>query len=102
MADATLAQIDGARTIWAGVGRESASPRDVVRIDVDDARLRIDRWSAPFGTAIEAWKDHGIDSDRKRHKLTFAPEFPELFERPSMCFRSTVSQKLFRKKLACK
>ena len=101
MADAALAQVNGARTVFAGVRSEGAGPRDVVRIDINDAGFGIHRGAAPLRAAVEARKNDRVDCNGKRNKLSFAAKFLELFERPPMNFRSAVGEHLFRKKLAC-
>src|SRR5215472_13549231 len=92
--DSALGQIDVPRAVGTGIFRKGASPGHVVRIDVDDSRLRIDRRATPFRAAVKTRKDYRVFADAKGDELPVITKGLELFERPAVRFWRPVGQKV--------
>src|SRR5271168_4076418 len=88
--------------MFACVEAELAGPGNVVRVDVDDASLRVHRGTAPLRPTVESGKDDRIFSHTERHELTFAAKLSKSFHRPLMRLRRAVGQHIFAETLTRK
>ena len=79
VADRALAQVQVCANVSAGlVGRQTAGPRDVIRIDVQHAVPDIDSRATPLRAAIKAGHHNGLRVHAQRYELPIAAESAEL------------------------
>ena len=98
MADGALAHVDGLRATLAGVFEERGGPRHLVRVDVNDLGLGVDRRASPLGATVEARKHEGFLSQAEGDKVSFVDRISEMLNGPLMSFR-TRSQHVFGERL---
>src|ERR1700679_2872242 len=79
--------------------REGLGQGEIVRVDVKDVRRRIEGWTAPLGSAIEAGHHHRIPINGNWNELAFAADVAELLKRPLVSSGSTVGESVLRDKL---
>src|SRR5271157_3615336 len=99
MADGALVLINIRPYSGGLVLDEAAGPGNVVGVDVDHSGGGVDGGSAPFGSAIEAGKDHGLPAHAERNELAFAAEGAELLHGPGMRLGRASSEHIFGEKL---
>src|SRR5215470_5166683 len=93
MADAALVLVkSNAARVGGLILDETTEPGHLIRVDVNDACLRIHRRTAPLGTAVETGKNDRRLIDGWWNKLTAAAELLELPHRPGMCLRCSVGE----------
>ena len=63
--------------------RERSQPRHFVGVHVQQAGVRIPGRAAPFGAAVEAGVDSGVDADGERLERAVAAQLRELLARPA-------------------
>src|ERR1700746_3630316 len=100
MACAALGDIESAGSRLVSAGSETTGPGDVVRIDIDDGSVRVDRCAAPFRAAIETGKDHGFGADGEGNELAITAKFSEIVERTAMGCGSALCEQVFGEALA--
>ena len=81
---------------------QSARPRHLRRVHIQDARFRVHRRTAPLRPAVKSWENHRLPVQGQRHKLPIADECPELLHRPCMRLGSAGRQHVLRQTLPCK
>ncbi len=69
MATRAVLQVQRLSAVATGVGRQPASPREIVGVDVVETGLRIERLSAILGTAVKTWKHDGLFVNDKWQEL---------------------------------
>src|SRR3954465_9302393 len=82
MAGCAVLQIQGTAALSGIVRRQRSRPRKIVRVDVVQRGFRIERLTAPFGSAVVAWKNNRVLPNRKRNECAVAAERAELVDRP--------------------
>ena len=102
VANAALADVEGARARFVSAGRESAGPGNVIRIDVNDRGAGVNRRAAPLRASIESREDNGFRANRERNELTITVKFFEIVESPAMSLGRAVSEQVFCEALARK
>src|SRR5215469_4609150 len=79
---------------------ERRSPRDIIRIQVKEARLRVKRLAAPFGSSVESRKDNRLFLKPEGDELSLAAKGPELLHRPFVRLRGAVREHTLGQNLA--
>ena len=88
MARGAFAQVDGLARATAGVvDRQRSQPRHLVGIHVQQAGVRIPGRAAPFGAAVKAGVDSGVDADAERFERAVTAQLRELLARPGRRLR---------------
>ena len=74
-------------------------PRHLIRVDVQDRRLGVERRTAPFRATVQAWEHDGA-LKACRDELAAAPHRPEALQHGAMRVRRTLREHVFAEPLA--
>src|SRR5579884_148709 len=75
------------------------SPGHLVRVDVEDPRLGVERGTAPFRSTVESWEDERFLADPEGHERRAAVERSETLHGPAVRLGSPIGQHVLRQDL---